>query len=378
MTNISNFDATLTHDNFFKKLDAATEPEEKQKDELAPLTTFLQGGNFMKKEFPEQKWLIEGVIPEQGLVCLSGMPSSYKSWFEFYLTLCIMRGESVLPDPSNGRLGWKARKGKVLIIDKENIEAQIQKRYQMFGAGEEMDNCYFLQGNFTTENIKVLASAVEFVRAHKIDLVVIDSLVRIHSRNENEAVEMNKVFERLAEFQKAGAAVLYLHHLRKSSSFAQEPMERLRGSVDISARLDSLIAFECQSPKNMIAVTHGKSRYGEAVPKFLMTFTVENGKAYFSYKKEVEEETLKQASCEDAIVAMLRDSQIRRSSLKTQLVEQGTYTDITFKRALTNLINSGIITTWRNGEGSVYSLVKQQTLTDFVTEKPEDLPPYED
>lgn len=352
-------DKPFTPKNFFDELTIRMEetPEERKKDDLEQLIKFISGDKFMATDFPEQEWLVEGVLPDKGMICLSGMPSSYKSWFGFYLALCVMKGKTILEEPLQGRPGWKTDKGAVLFIDKENIEKQIQERMKMLGAGAEMKNCYFAQGNFSTENLHSVAEIVKFVKENKIRLVVIDSLIRIHSRNENDAVEMNKVFERLAEIQHAGAAVLYLHHLRKATTFTQDPMERLRGSIDISARLDSLIAFD-NDEKNIIKVTHGKSRYGEAFPPFLMRFEVDqNNKAYFNFDRELEAGQIEQLQCTDAVYALLEENSFTRQHLLESLSKDngGIYTRSAVDDALRSLKLQGRIETKQAGRETIYT-----------------------
>lgn len=364
MSRTDDFDGIVTHDSFFKKLNSAVEPSEDQKkkemlEDQEALLTFLAGNQLMSTDYPKQDFLLEGFLPDKGLICLSGMPSSYKSWFSSHLALTVLKGGTLLDR-------WKAEKGAVLFIDKENIEAQIQQRMRMLGAGDEMKDCYFVRGNFTTDNLNSLAMVVQFIKEKNIKLVIIDSLVRVHSRNENEAVEMNKVFERLSEFQAAGATVLYLHHLRKATSYAQDPMERLRGSIDISARLDSLIAFE--NERNMITVIHGKSRYVESIPSFVMEFVVtEKGDAKFTYVRHLEEGQLKGLSCERAIMALL----MKNSYTKKYLIEvlngdaMGTrYGTRTIEEALKTLLNQGkIVKNFANREVT-YSLNKLKSFID--------------
>lgn len=353
--------APLTTDNFFKKLsdlvDAPPLSGKRTAVEEA-LLTFVSGKELLETQFPEQKWLVESLIPDTGMVCLSGMPSSYKSWFGFYIALCILRGQSVLER-------FPAQQGGVLFIDKENIEPQIQERFRMLGAlPGEMEHCYFTKGNFTTENLSSLASVVEFVRLNNIKLVIIDSLIRVHQRDENSSVEMNKVFERLAELQYAGAAVFYLHHLNKGTETNNDPMNRLRGSVDISARLDSLIAME--KTENFITVTHAKSRYTQEVPKFMMEFVVNQaGKATFYFHKDVEESQVKAIACEDEILNMLRQGSSMRQHIVDSLQERHSLR--TISDALVSLYTSGKITRWKQtgkGNPTVYSINKIQSFIE--------------
>lgn len=367
---------TYTPGNFFDDLDKRIDNKEEAtntKTDRKKLIEFISGDKFMATAFPEQAWLVDGIIPDKGMVCLSGMPSSYKSWFGFYMALCIMRGKPILEDPVRGFAGWKTEKGSILFIDKENVEKQIQNRMKMLGAGEEMKNCYFAQGNFTTENLNSLAEIVQFVKEKKIKMVIIDSLIRVHSRNENDAVEMSKVFERLTEIQYAGAAVMYIHHLRKQTNYGQDAMERLRGSIDLAARLDSLIAFE-NDEKNIIRVSHGKSRYGKAFPAFVMRFeTDQHNKAFFNYEKELDPGEIEQMFCIDAVFSLLQSN----SYLKKHLVEKlgSRYTESAIEAALADLYKDKKINRNRVGKEMVYSKnpLYNFTQTKLTEEEKEDL-----
>jgi len=360
----SDDEGVVTHNNFFAKLNASIEDAENpQKSSTSTeIVRFLRGDILMSTLFPETEWTVENIIPNNGLVCLSGMPSSYKSWFGFHVALCILKGIPILAEPLKGFEGWKTSKGSVLFIDRENREAQVQKRMKMLGAGEEMKDCYFLQGDFSVENHRSVAEVVKFVREKSIKLVIIDSLIRIHSSNENEAVSMNKVFEQLTNIQDAGAAVMYLHHLRKSTPFAQDPIERLRGSIDISARLDSLIAFE-NKEKNIITVTHGKSRYTEAFFPFSMRFEIDqHNKAFFNYTGTLEPGAVEQVTCYMAVLMLLKENSYTRAHLNETLK----YSDKSIEKAIADLFIEGRIEKRREGKEVIYSYSKLvNELLDF-------------
>ena len=81
----------------------------------------------------------------------------------------------------------------------------------------------------------------------KPSLVIMDSLVRMHRGDENDASEMARFFAALTKLREEfGCAFLITHHLRKRAQVAKLNgiSERLRGSSDISAYADTVVGID--------------------------------------------------------------------------------------------------------------------------------------
>src|SRR3990167_6646048 len=135
-------------------------------------------GDLLKREFPPISWVVDKLIPRQGLVALSGIPGSYKSWLAQYIALHVAGGKSLFSR-------FNSQPGSVLIIDRENNYALIQSRFQQLGADKELP-IYFYDSDLAVENDSSIEEIVQIIQDKKLLLVVIDSLIRIHRQNENE------------------------------------------------------------------------------------------------------------------------------------------------------------------------------------------------
>jgi hypothetical protein len=71
------------------------------------------------------------------------------------------------------------------------------------------------------------------VRERNIGLVIIDSLIRVHTSNENSPSDMARLYnDYLKPLKSAGVSVLVIHHTAKG------PDEHVRGTGEIGAQVD--------------------------------------------------------------------------------------------------------------------------------------------
>jgi RecA-family ATPase len=151
--------------------------------------------------------------------------------------------------------------GKVLYIDEENPHDVVYHRLRQLGA-ENLDNLRYLhrQGVRLDRNFdKLLDEAI----AYEPSMIVLDSLTRFHTRDENNAGEMAKLFNDSINVlcRETGAAVIILHHTNKSDS--NSSYVKTRGSSDIGAAVDCGIEAR-KTGANIFNLVHFKSRRTQA------------------------------------------------------------------------------------------------------------------
>lgn len=224
---------------------------------------------LLKEKYPEQKWLVDNIIPDSGLVLLSAAPASFKTWVALELSLCVADGRPLFSTFNTSGCG-------VLIADEESGSRMLQDRFIKLGAKATIDEAgehlveekpiYYLSrvGRYIDEDyIKELIS--ECVK-HDIKLVIFDSLVRFHNARENDASEMAKTLNLFKVLNDNGIATLLLHHNRKGNGAIGE---MVRGSSDILASCDIHLSINRKNRK--ITISQTKNRYMEE----LQPFTVE-------------------------------------------------------------------------------------------------------
>lgn len=340
----------LSHDSFFRSLDGSMERKIEKKVEHS----FLSLTDIAAKEFPPEQWIVQGLIPLDGITCIGGLPGVMKSYFTNYIAKCISEGTSVLER-------FKTQKCNILFIDKENKLSRIKDRFQRLGFTKG-DGIFFMESNFFIERDTDLGAVCAFIKEHDIKLTVIDTLVRVHQKQENDASEMNKVFQALHELQLVGSAVCFLHHFNKRGAFGAsiDVRDQLRGSSDILAMVDSFIALT--KKENFIEVEQGKSRDEQAVPKFLMQPSFEQDKTFFDYIKEVEDDDrIESMVIGDQVYALLLRGSATRKHILSQFPGKS---ESTIDRAIQQLKKEEKILGMTNGGREYIYCINNQARLD--------------
>ena len=250
-------------------------------------------GEILKHDFGEEEWIVESLISKQGITALSGNPGDFKTWLTTHIALCVSRQSDVF-----GR--FPTSQGGVLIIDEEDHIRLLKKRLELLGAKDTDDIHYLSQCGIKVDIEAVRDMIVDIVKEKNIKLVILDSLVRVHQQEENDAGGMAKVFSGLQKILVAGASILFTHHHRKQQNGqrASNTGQSMRGSSDILAAIDCHITVEKKSPEeDILVIRQTKLRQGEVLKSFEVNIIKgELGPSGFEYagghderKKKVEE-----------------------------------------------------------------------------------------
>jgi RecA-family ATPase len=204
---------------------------------------------------PEYEWLVKGLICKGDTSLIVGEPNVGKSWISLSLAVAMA-------DNRNTWVGHEVTNhGRVLYIDEENPHDVVYHRLKQLGA-TNLDNLRYLhrQGVRLDRNFdKLLDEAITY----EPSMIVLDSLTRFHTKDENNAGEMASLFNDSINVlcRETGAAVIILHHTNKSDSTSS--YVRTRGSSDIGAAVDCGIEARKTGP-NKFNLVHFKSRRTQA------------------------------------------------------------------------------------------------------------------
>jgi len=187
------------------------------------------------------QWLIEDVWPKDGVGILGGSSKLGKSLLTIEMAVSVASGQPFLGlYPVNGP-------GLVMICSMEGqrwlAPDRLRKvaRYRV-GSGtgdlqiEVLDNARLQLDDAT--DLRRLTATVERRRPR---LLILDPLVRLHSRDENAAIGgVSSVLADLTALQRGcGVSILAAHHNRKQQRSGERPGMGLRGSSDLHAWGDS-------------------------------------------------------------------------------------------------------------------------------------------
>jgi len=261
---------------------------------------------ILKHDFGEEEWIVESLISKQGITALSGNPGDFKTWLTTHIALCVSRQSNVFDR-------FPTSQGGVLIIDEEDNIRLLKKRLELLGA-KDTDNIHYLsQCGIKVDVESVRDMIVDIVKEKDIKLVILDSLVRVHQQEENDAGGMAKVFSGLQKILIAGASILFTHHHRKQQNGqrASNTGQSMRGSSDILAAIDCHITVEKKSPEeDVLVIRQTKLRQGEVLKSFEVNILKgELGPSGFEYAGGHDERKKKVEEAIEDLVSILSDSE---------------------------------------------------------------------
>lgn len=174
---------------------------------------------------PPSVW--RGFVYVGDLVLEAGSPKLGKSWLTMGLASTMVNGGGYF-------LGNEVIAGRVLYFDEENPVDVIQGRMARLGL-REFDNIQMIAGGglrLDTHPELLMQQALMF----QPDLIVIDSLARVHTKDENSFAEMSEILNGTLKplARESGAAVILIHHHDKAGNGP-------RGSSDIEAAVDCIM-----------------------------------------------------------------------------------------------------------------------------------------
>lgn len=230
-------------------------------------------------------WLMEGVIARGDIALLIGEPGIGKSWISLGLAVAMAEGhDKFLGKPLH------TQSPRVLYVDEENPELLVRHRLRKLGLTDKgQANLRFLhrQGIRLDKRPELL---LDEVLDWEPSLLVLDSLTRMHTKDENHSGEISRLFNDGINplSRETGATVLLLHHVTKTESSSS--FMRARGSGDISASPDTGLDLRGTDERGGFKLAMYKSRWVEEGQSIrgrrhdegdLVLLTAEERKNYF-------------------------------------------------------------------------------------------------
>lgn len=253
--------------------DAPVNPP-KAPDDYNP--TPISGDELLSQPDEDIPWLIEELIPRGSVTMIAGTSGVGKTWIALLLAQAISEGAPFLSRQS--------RKAMVIYFDLESPKAILRKRLNCVKAR----NVRFVCSWFPTSDFNLWAESLDRM-AKEGYVIIIDSLVRAHDKEENSVMEMSKVMKRLRELANMGATILFLHHRGKSETI------KFRGSSDISAGVD--VAYVLEKRNGYLMLDCIKNRLAKE-EKLFMTLEITPEDAILQTRQDELEEKAEQVEDE--------------------------------------------------------------------------------
>lgn len=197
---------------------------------------------------PDQVWLVPGFVPQAGLTLITGRPKySKKSWIALLLSLSMSSGKTTSGFEPTGQY-------KGLILSREGPIKPTAERFTMLERGhgisvaDTMDHLWIKHGgSFLMDNSAHCEDLQRTVEAHKLDYVVIDTLSRSMSGEENSAQDMMRALRITERLRDVGCATILVHHTNKAAKGQPGPLDAdngMRGSSALAGSYDHIISVQ--------------------------------------------------------------------------------------------------------------------------------------
>jgi hypothetical protein len=176
---------------------------------------------FLAEPPPEEDWLVDGFVEYGELVWLAGRGKVGKSILVAFLADACLRGTGQFLGRQVGAVDW------VTVVDGENREKTVRRRVHLAGmkpeVAEKID--YFSVRGIDLGSPEALEVLRVLVDRPGRGIVILDSLVALHTADEDKAGEVRRFADKLkAVFEPMGVTAIGLAHENRAGN--------LRGSLD--------------------------------------------------------------------------------------------------------------------------------------------------
>lgn len=245
--------------------------------------------DLVDADFPIN-WLLDGLLPEQGMMFLTGFPGTGKTQLVTQIGACLALGfESFL------KWGIVGSKRKVLMMSLEMGPAPLRLFMETIGGTYE-------DKRTLNKNLRLMplgtpihldtpqgqAFVDGWMEKEQPDLLIIDSLQSAISREMTDELAAKNFMHYVALLRKKyGCAVIVIHHNRKKSAEAKAKditqLSDMYGSIFFAANADAVISLDKINEEGLLSVHSLKNRLGKEHAPFQI---VRDEHLYFSTEAE--------------------------------------------------------------------------------------------
>lgn len=187
------------------------------------------------------RWLIEHLWGAEAVGFVGAPPKSAKTWMALDLVLSVA---SDTPCLGHYRV---MQPGRALVYLAEDTLDMLRQRIQSIARHrglrlDDVDLHAITAPRLRLDDDDDRTRLFQTVAAVKPRVLLLDPLIRLHTADENNAVEIAQLLSCLRELQKRfSVAIVVVHHTRKSGADCGQPGRALRGSGDLWAWADSAL-----------------------------------------------------------------------------------------------------------------------------------------
>lgn len=307
----------------------------------------IQWSELGIKKFTTPKYIINKLIPFDGITAISGNPGVGKSFISMLISKNLVSGENFLDF-------FQSYKTGCLYIDEENGEHTLQDRFKRLLT--PLDLPLWMTSKKGVKLDKLTTDLIiDFCKEKGIGIVIFDSLVRINpARDENSSIENEKIFSEFRRLNTNNISVVFIHHHRKSygDGSYQNLSQMMRGSSDILAGVDSHIVVD-KLTDNRLLITQSKLRQDkEQEPFEALLESDENENLRFIYQAKVTKADAKR-TFQDSITTILDSKRMsKKEILEAYRSEYAAIKRATFYANIQDMIDKGIVSSEKGAKNT--------------------------
>ncbi len=314
---------------------------------------------------------IEGILNYRGnpifelpsLNMVYGPPGSLKTFLIQDLLICAAGGDVWLPAaPGRPSFGYRTRQSSVMWLDFDNGQRRTHDRFCALGTAHQLPPSasltYYSMPIPWLQSTDTAAIDNLIRRIHKTgaSLVCVDNLGTVLGNADENNSEMTRVmsnFRRVAETTQA--AIIIIHHQRKSSGFESRAGDSVRGHSSIEAALDLVLRIERDDTQPIITIRATKCR-GADIPVVRCMFTFENDATGIMQSATfygLGEGDCKMDAIESGIIKLLEAGSENKTKLARRIKESAGLGLNQARSLIDSMIAQGKITTTKGERGAV-------------------------
>jgi hypothetical protein len=202
-------------------------------------SNIISAADLMAKEFPEQKYAVEGLLSE-GVTIFAGKPKLGKSWCGLGIALAVASGGKAL-----GSIPVK--QGNVLYLALEDGQRRLQKRLELIlgNDGTIPEDLEFATTWNRLDDGGLEALEDWLIEHENARIIFIDTLKRVRPRDSGNRQLYDSDYEAIAPLgdlaRKYGVSIVLIHHTRKQES--EDPMDLISGSLGLTGSADGALVL---------------------------------------------------------------------------------------------------------------------------------------
>lgn len=316
--------------------------------------------DFSQLKLPTERWLIRDIIPKEGFITIASPSGEKKTWVALSMAGSIANGTDFLKNEE-----FKTIKGRVLYIDEEMSDTELQRRIKLLSLGETKDIILSRQNNLNFSDDKQVAELSDLIEKENIQAVFIDTFRSVAGGlKEDKAEDVRAYYDKFRPFKNKGVAIIFLDHCRKPNHFEGgiPKKEQLLGSQDKLASIEMLHMIKSEEISGDILFYTRKARNGKEFLPFRIEMKenwdeqCQTTKIELLYKGKLEEKETVVENAKKIIRTLLLSGKMKRKEILSILQAEHHIGERNASDAIRLLENNKEVSHAKVGNENLYQL----------------------